>query len=103
MRIVVADDSLLLREGLQLLLAEAGHEAVTPEAKRFLALVPSLDLPTTEGTTPLSTVVMRAATSLAQAYESGETTLDLPAGDGAKAWAPMPLEWPAPPKVPQPA
>ena len=28
MRIVVADDSLLLREGLQLLLAEAGHEVV---------------------------------------------------------------------------
>ena len=28
MRIVVADDSLLLREGLQLLLTEAGHEVV---------------------------------------------------------------------------
>ena len=28
MRIVIADDSLLLREGLQLLLAEAGHEIV---------------------------------------------------------------------------
>jgi DNA-binding NarL/FixJ family response regulator len=28
MRVVVADDSLLLREGLQLLLAEAGHEVV---------------------------------------------------------------------------
>lgn len=28
MRIVVADDSLLLREGLQLILAEAGHEVV---------------------------------------------------------------------------
>lgn len=28
MRIVVADDSVLLREGLQLLLAEAGHEVV---------------------------------------------------------------------------
>lgn len=28
MRIVVADDSLLLREGLQLLLAEAGHQVV---------------------------------------------------------------------------
>jgi DNA-binding NarL/FixJ family response regulator len=28
MRLVVADDSLLLREGLQLLLAEAGHEVV---------------------------------------------------------------------------
>ncbi|WP_243058979.1 response regulator transcription factor [Nocardioides sp. SR21] len=28
MRVVVADDSMLLREGLQLLLAEAGHEVV---------------------------------------------------------------------------
>ncbi len=28
MRVVIADDSLLLREGLQLLLAEAGHEVV---------------------------------------------------------------------------
>ncbi|MFC6345478.1 response regulator transcription factor, partial [Nocardioides hankookensis] len=28
MRVVVADDSLLLREGLQLLLVEAGHEVV---------------------------------------------------------------------------
>ena len=28
MRVVVADDSVLLREGLQLLLAEAGHEVV---------------------------------------------------------------------------
>lgn len=32
MRIVVADDSLLLREGLQLLLAEAGHEVVAAVA-----------------------------------------------------------------------
>ncbi|KAA0579781.1 type II CRISPR-associated endonuclease Cas1 [Azospirillum sp. B21] len=88
-------------------LADAGHEAVTPDTKRFLALVPSLDLPTAEGTTPLSTVVMRAATSLAQAYEKGEAVLDLPAGEGSKAWAPKPLEWPAPPparsNVPQPA
>ena len=28
MRVVVADDSMLLREGLQLLLAEAGHDVV---------------------------------------------------------------------------
>ncbi|MBC9734851.1 response regulator [Nocardioides marmotae] len=32
MRIVVADDSFLLREGLQLLLAEAGHEVVASVA-----------------------------------------------------------------------
>ncbi|HYG85724.1 MAG TPA: type II CRISPR-associated endonuclease Cas1 [Azospirillum sp.] len=83
-------------------LAEVGHEVVTPDTKRFLALVPSLDLPTAEGTTPLSTVIGRAATSLAQAYEIGKAELDLP-GDGGKAWAPMPLEWPAPPSVLAPA
>ncbi len=81
-------------------LSEAGHAMVTPEVKRFLALVPSLDLPTAEGTTPLSTVVMRAATSLAQAYENGEAALDLPAGEGGKAWAPRPLEWPVSLKIP---
>lgn len=32
MRVVIADDSLLLREGLQLLLAEAGHEVVASAA-----------------------------------------------------------------------
>ena len=32
MRVVVADDSLLLREGLQLLLAEAGHDVVASVA-----------------------------------------------------------------------
>lgn len=32
LRVVVADDSLLLREGLQLLLAEAGHEVVASVA-----------------------------------------------------------------------
>ncbi|WP_051341236.1 type II CRISPR-associated endonuclease Cas1 [Azospirillum halopraeferens] len=79
-------------------LADAGHMAVTPQTKRFLALVPSLDLPTAEGTTPLSTVVMRAATSLAQSYESGTALLDVPGGDPGRAWAPMPLEWPAPPE-----
>ncbi|WP_207462476.1 type II CRISPR-associated endonuclease Cas1 [Azospirillum sp. SYSU D00513] len=83
-------------------LADAGHEAVTPETKRFLALVPMLDLPTPEGTTPLSTVVMRAATALARAYETGEAVLSLP-GDAGQAWAPMPLEWPVPPRVPTPA
>jgi DNA-binding NarL/FixJ family response regulator len=32
MRLVIADDSMLLREGLQLLLAEAGHEVVASAA-----------------------------------------------------------------------
>jgi DNA-binding NarL/FixJ family response regulator len=32
MRVVIADDSFLLREGLQLLLAEAGHDVVASVA-----------------------------------------------------------------------
>ncbi len=41
MRIVVADDSVLLREGLQLLLADAGHEVVAAvgDGPGFLAAV----------------------------------------------------------------
>ncbi len=75
-------------------MVDAGFDAVTPEVKRALALLPSMDLPTAEGTTPLSTVIQRLATSLALAFESGKPELDLP-GDG-RAWAPMPLEWPLP-------
>ncbi len=41
MRVVIAEDSVLLREGLARLLAEAGHEvvAVAGEAEQFLRLV----------------------------------------------------------------
>ena len=41
MRIVVADDSVLLREGLQLLLGEAGHEVVAAvgDGPAFVAAV----------------------------------------------------------------
>ncbi|MCX6400879.1 MAG: response regulator transcription factor [Propionibacteriales bacterium] len=50
MRIVVADDSVLLREGLQLLLAEAGHEVVASVAdgpsyvEAMLALRPDIGI-----------------------------------------------------------
>ena len=41
MRIVIAEDSVLLREGLTRLLAEAGHEVVAAEgdAEKFLRAV----------------------------------------------------------------
>lgn len=80
-------------------LTDSGHTQVTPETKRFLALVPSLDMPTTQGTTPLSTVAGRAATSLALAYERGDSTLELPGGEAGRAWMPTPLEWPPAPRA----
>ncbi|BAI71537.1 CRISPR-associated protein Cas1 [Azospirillum sp. B510] len=76
-------------------LAEAGHREVTRETKRYLALVPSLDMLTAQGTTPIGTVLIRLAGSLAQVVEEGKGDLDLPALD--RPWAPMPLEWPAAP------
>lgn len=73
----------------------AGHQEVTRDAKRFLALLPSYDMATAQGTTPVSTAIQRAATSLALAYEQGGGVLDLPALD--RVWAPTMLEWPLPP------
>lgn len=77
-----------------------GHHEVTRDAKRFLALTPSYDLATTKGTTPISTAIQRAATSLALAYEQAGGVLELPALD--RAWAPKALEWPLPPPPPPP-
>lgn len=76
-------------------MAAAGHQEVTKDAKRFLALIPSYDLATAQGTTPISTAIQRAAASLAMAYEQASGVLDLPALD--RAWAPKALEWPLPP------
>ncbi|MGQ9367169.1 type II CRISPR-associated endonuclease Cas1 [Azospirillum sp. A39] len=78
-------------------LVRTGHTSVVPETKRFLALVPMQDMATAEGTTPLGTVITRAATSLARAYETCEAVIELPALDSA--WAPTALEWPRPPSV----
>lgn len=82
-------------------LAAAGHAAVTRDAKRYLALLPSWDMATAEGTTPIATVVVRMAGSLARVLEDGAGDLDLPAL--VNAWAPTPLEWPAPPQADTPA
>jgi CRISPR-associated protein Cas1 len=70
-------------------LATGGANEVTPEIKRQLAGLISIDMATTAGTTLLGTCLDRLATSLAQAYESGTPDLDLPL-------APLPLELPSP-------
>lgn len=75
-------------------LLKAGHLDVTAETKRYLALVPTYDTPSPQGTTPLGTVVSRLGTSLAQVFEAGEGELDLVFID--RPWAPTPLEWPIP-------
>ncbi len=68
-------------------LLAAGAKGVDKNSKRQLAGITTLDMRTSEGTTPLSTCLQRLAVSLAQAYESGEARLDLPL-------APLPLELP---------
>jgi len=69
-------------------LADAGKTDVTPETKRALAGVTTIDLRTQQGTSPLATCLERLAVSLGQSFESGEADLDLPL-------APLPLELPA--------
>ncbi len=58
---------------------------LTPDVKAKLAEVPSIDMRTARGVTPLATCLERLAQSLAQACENGEPRLDLPA-------APLPLD-----------
>lgn len=58
---------------------------LTPETKRALVDVLTVDMETGRGTTPIATCLDRLATSLAQAYETGEAALDLPRG-------PLPLD-----------
>ena len=70
-------------------LVTGGAAELTPEVKRQLAGLMSADMATAAGTTPLSTCLERLAVSLAQAYESGTASLDLPL-------APLPLELPSP-------
>lgn len=69
-------------------LVEQGRADVTPEVKRELAAVTSFDLRTQAGTTPLSGCLERLASSLGQAFETGDAKLDLPL-------SPLPLEVPA--------
>lgn len=66
-------------------LIERGESEIKPEAKRKLAMLLSLDFPTTAGTTPLSTCLERLAISLVRALESGKADLEFPL-------APLPLD-----------
>lgn len=66
-------------------LSQDGADDLTPEVKSVLAQVPSIDMRTSRGVTPLSTCLERLAQSLARACEGGEPRLDLPA-------APLPLD-----------
>lgn len=59
---------------------------VTPEVKRRLAAILTLDMATRAGTTPLATCAHRLALSVARAFETGDATIDLPL-------SPMPLEF----------
>jgi len=59
-------------------LAADGEEDVTPSVKGNLALVLSLDMATARGTTPVWTCLERLMVSLATAFETGKSELDLP-------------------------
>jgi len=74
-------------------LAENGHDRVSRETKPALAAVASLDMATAAGTTPLSTCVIRLASSFARICEGQGDRLEFPLG-------PLPLELPAVPPVP---
>ncbi|HWA91148.1 MAG TPA: type II CRISPR-associated endonuclease Cas1 [Rhizomicrobium sp.] len=68
-------------------LAAEGAQDVSPDVKRKLAEVVSLDMATARGTTPVSTCLERLALSLAASFEAGKPALDLPEPA-------LPLEWP---------
>lgn len=59
-------------------LVEAGAVAVDPDTKRQLARISTLDLETSDGTSPLSVQTGRFVHSVASAFETGRTALDLP-------------------------
>jgi CRISP-associated protein Cas1 len=59
-------------------LVAEGENIVTVNVKSNLANVLSLDMTTERGTTPVSTCLERLAVSLAAAFESGKSELDLP-------------------------
>ena len=75
-----------LVDALALRLAAAGHEAVTGETKRAFAALTAVDLPGGDGTTTVSGAALRAAQSLAMAFEIGN------AAGVEKPHPPSPLE-----------
>lgn len=83
-------------------LTDAGHDAVTREVKRYLALISALDLPVDRPepdgaaaaaeVTPVSGCVARLASSVATAYETGKAELLFPRSI-------LPVEWLAVPAL----
>jgi CRISPR-associated protein Cas1 len=73
-------------------LAGSGHDTVSRETKPVLAAVASLDLASAAGTTPLSTCLIRLASSFARICEGERGRLEFPLG-------PLPLELPPLPAV----
>ena len=59
-------------------LSQSGVKEVTPEAKAALAAVASFDMVGDKGVTPLSTALERLASSIAQAFETGDAKASLP-------------------------
>lgn len=66
-------------------LMASGIDEVNREAKETLAALTIADMHTSKGVTPLGTCLERMASSLGQAFESGEAALELPL-------APLPLD-----------
>lgn len=75
-------------------LLDEGVAEVTPASKRRLAAVLTMDLATARGITPVSTALVRLASSLAASFESGKPALDLPL-------APLPLDLSEGPRSPR--
>ena len=59
-------------------LADLGIDEVTSEAKHSLVSLTAIDLATPSGMSPVAVCLQRLATSLAQAFETGDATLELP-------------------------
>ncbi len=74
-------------------LVAAGHREVGRDTKAFLASVVVLDMRSNEGTTPLSTCLVRLAGSLVRVYEGDRDRLEFPL-------EPLPLEMPPVPAPP---
>ena len=60
-------------------------EELTPEIKKSLTKILSLDLSTSAGTTPINNCLTRLCQSLVRSLESGEANLDFPL-------SPLPME-----------
>jgi len=65
-------------------LCDGGETTVTSRVKHALARLMTFDLETERGESPIFSCLQHLATSLAQAFESGDAILDLPSPPGAE-------------------